>query len=289
MKKERRAEWSKLLVTILGTFIMATAVNLVFEPMGMVVGGVSGFSIIVKEMTEGISHGGIPIWLTTALVNVPLFIIAIKVKGLAFVKRTLFATISFTIALYFIPVYDIANKDCLLAALFGGVLSGVGLGLVFRTGATTGGTDLIGLIINHFYPHYSAAKLLLVIDSIVIILGAYIFGVNMAMYAIITAYITSKIIDSMLEGMHFAKLAYIISDDYEHVSQHVMKHLNRGATFIQAQGGYTKKEKQMLMCVVSNKQIVKLKELVAQIDPSAFIIISDAREVLGQGFIENDY
>lgn len=100
MKKERRTEWSKLLVTILGTFIMATAVNLVFEPMGMVVGGVSGFSIIVKEMTEGIVRGGIPIWLTTALVNVPLFIMAIKVKGLAFVKRTLFATISFTIALY---------------------------------------------------------------------------------------------------------------------------------------------------------------------------------------------
>ena len=289
MKKERQTEWRKLLVTILGTFIMAAAVNLVYEPMGMVVGGVSGFSIVLKELTEDVIKGGIPVWLTTALINIPLLFIAIKVKGIDFVKKTLFATISFTIALYIVPSYDIANKDCLLAALFGGLLTGAGLGLVFRNGGSTGGTDLIGLIINHFYPHYSAAKLLLMIDSLVIILGAYMFGINMAMYSIITAYITSKIIDSILEGMQFAKLAYIISDDYEHVSQHVMEKLDRGATFIQAQGGYTKKEKRMLMCVVSNKQIVKLKELVAQIDPNAFIIISDAREVLGQGFIENDY
>lgn len=285
----RQKDWNKLLVTILGTFLMGAAVNLVFEPMNMVVGGLSGFAIIVKELTQGFSSGGIPVWLTTALINVPLFLAAWKVKGKNFIKTTLIATISFTVALYIIPSYDMMRQDNLLAALFGGILSGAGLGLVFRNGGSTGGTDLLGAILNYFFPHYSVANMLLVVDSTIIVLGAFIFGVNMALYAIIAAYVTTKIMDSILEGMKFAKLAYIISDEPDNMSQNVMEKVGRGITFIQAEGGYTKQQKRMLMCVVSKKQIVKLKEVVGQIDPNAFLIISDVREVFGEGFIENDY
>ena len=289
MRVDRQNEWRKILVTILGTFIMAAAVNLVYEPMNMVVGGVSGLSIVVKELTGKFLKGGIPIWLTTALVNVPLFLIAIKVKGTSFIKKTLLATLSFTIALAVFPSYNIMNQDSLLAALFGGILSGTGLGLVFWSGGSTGGTDLLGAIIQYYFPHFSVAKLLLMIDSSIIILGAFIFGINNALYAIITAYIMTKVMNSILEGMNFAKLAYIISDEHEQVATHILEKIGRGATFIQAEGGYTKKEKRMLMCVVSGKQIVKLKETIAEIDPNAFLIISDAREVFGEGFIQNDY
>lgn len=285
----RQNEWSKILITILGTFIMAAAVNLVYEPMNMVVGGVSGLSIVVKEVTGNFLKGGIPIWLTTALVNVPLFLVAIKVKGTGFIKKTLLATISFTIALAVVPSYNVTNQDNVLAVLFGGMLSGIGLGLVFRSGGSTGGTDLLGAIVQHYFPHFSVAKLLLVIDSSVIILGAFIFGIHNALYAIITSYIMTKVMNSILEGMNFAKLAYIISDEHDQVAKHILEKIGRGATFIHAEGGYTKKQKRMLMCVVSNKQIVKLKEAVAEIDPNAFLIISDAREVFGEGFIQNDY
>lgn len=288
-RQNRQNRWKRLFMITLGTFIMGAAVNMVYEPMNMVVGGVSGLAIIIKKVTEAIVNGGIPVWLTTAVVNIPLFLLAIKVKGKDFIKRTLFATITFTVALYVIPSYDIINKDSLLASVFGGLLTGAGLGLVFRNGSSTGGTDLLGAILNYYFPNYSVANMLLFVDSTIILAGAFIFGVHSALYAVIAVYITTKVMDSMLEGMKFAKLAYIISDEPEKMSEYIMGTLGRGATFIEAKGGYTMEAKRMLMFVISNKQVVKLKECVAQIDPDCFLVIADVREVLGEGFIEIDY
>jgi uncharacterized membrane-anchored protein YitT (DUF2179 family) len=268
---------------------MAAGVNLIYEPMNMVVGGVSGLAIVVKRVTEPVVPGGVPVWLTTAIVNIPLFLAALKVKGKDFVRKTLFATVIFTLALYILPSYDIIHQDSLLAALAGGILTGAGLGLVFRNGGSTGGTDLLGAILNYFFPYYSVANMLLVVDSTIIVLGAFIFGINSALYAVIAVYVSTKILDNMLEGMKFAKLAYIISDEPEKIARHILEVIDRGVTIIEAQGGYSKEAKQMVMCVVSNKQIVKLKECVADIAPESFLIISDAREVLGEGFIEIDY
>ncbi len=285
----RQNKWIRLLIMTLGTFIMGSAVNLIFDPMGMCVGGVSGLSIVVKSVSKGIVKGGIPVWMTTVVVNVPLVILAWKTKGADFIKRTLFATITFTLALYVIPCYNIIGQDKLLAAIAGGLLTGSGLGLVFRHGGSTGGTDLLGAILNHLFPKYSVANMLMFVDCTIIVLGAFIFGINSALYAVIAVYVTTKVMDSILEGVKFAKLAYIFSDEPEKMSELVMKKIGHGTTFIKAQGGYSKQNKRMLMCVVSNKQIVKLKECVAEIDPNSFIIIADAREVLGQGFIEIDY
>lgn len=287
VSKIRQHEWSKILLTIIGTFIMAVAVNLVYEPMNIVPGGVSGLSIVIKKVTEGIVEGGIPVWITTAVINVPLFVLAWHVKGKDFIARTLIATVSFTIALAVIPSYGIIANDYILATLFGGVLTGAGLGLVFYTGGSTGGTDLLGAIFNFYFPQYSVGQFLRVIDSCVILLGATIFGINSALYAIITTFVVTKIMDSILEGVKFAKLAYIISDKHDELSDMVLNQMDRGATLIEAEGCYTKKEKRMLMCVVSNKQVVRLKELVSEIDEEAFIIITDAREVMGRGFVEN--
>ena len=288
-KTRQNSKWMRLLIITIGTFIMGAGVNLIYEPMNMVVGGVSGLAIVVKKVTEGVIKGGVPVWITTAVVNIPLLLFALKVKGANFVKRTLFATVTFTLALYIIPSYSIIEGDRFLAAIAGGMLTGTGLGLVFRNGGSTGGTDLLGTILNHYFPNYSVANMLLFADCTIIVLGAFIFGINSALYAALAVYVTTKILDNLLEGMKFAKLAYIISNEPDKMSAHVMETLGHGATFIEAQGGYTKEAKRMLMCVVSNKQIVKLKECVAEIDPNSFLIISDAREVLGEGFIEIDY
>lgn len=271
---------------IIGTFLMAISINVVYEPMSLVTGGITGLSIVIKYLSKPFIDGGIPIWLSNVILNVPLFLIAIKLNGISFIKKTLFATVSLTVALYIIPVLDITYTDYLLAAIFGAVIGGVGLGLVFATTATTGGTDLLGMIIHLKFKHITAAQLLAIIDGIIVIAGGLTFGIQRALYAVIAVYITSKVIDSILEGLKFAKLAYIISDQYESIAKEIMDTVDRGVTSIHATGMYSNEEKKMLFCVVSKKEIVNIIDIVAKKDPSAFVIVSDVREVLGEGFIE---
>ncbi|MDO5291619.1 MAG: YitT family protein [bacterium] len=276
----------KYLMVTIGTIIMAVAINTVYAPLGLVTGGVSGIAIIVKYFTEPFIQGGVPIWLTNALVNIPLFVAAYIVLGKKSVMNTIYATVSLTVALFFIPTNAVAYEDFVLASIFGGVLMGIGLGLVFTFGGTTGGTDLLASIFQTKLRHYTAAQILMVIDGAIVVIGAAVFGINKALYAVIAVYITSKIMDNILEGVKFAKLTYIISDNHEMIAKGIMHNVNRGVTGIPVQGMYSNAEKNMLLCVVSKKEITLLIELVAQIDPQAFVIVSDVREVLGEGFIE---
>lgn len=276
----------QLLLIAVGGFIMAAGVNFIFEPMNMVTGGVSGFAIVLKSWTEPFIQGGIPLWFTNILCNVPLFIIAIILKGKRYLARTIFANVCFTIGLYIIPSYPILQDDYVLAAVFGGVIMGTGLGLVFLNGASTGGTDLLGVILQTKIKHYSVPQLLLILDATIVTLGAVAFGVSRACYAIITVYVTTVVMDTILEGMKFGRIAYIISDRHNDIAEEILNGVNRGVTGIQVEGMYSNNERKMLFCVVSKKEIVKLKSLVSQIDEKAFVIVCDAREVLGEGFIE---
>jgi uncharacterized membrane-anchored protein YitT (DUF2179 family) len=172
----------------------------------------------------------------------------------------------------------------LLAALFGGVIQGVGVGFVFLTQATTGGTDMVGAIIQKHLRQFSVAKIMMVIDAIVVIVGGYVFGLERALYAIITIVVVNRIVDSIIEGMKFAKAAYIITDKYEEVSEAIMSEIDRGLTGISAKGMYTGNDRYLLFCVLTKNEVVHLKDIVGRIDENAFIILSDAREVLGAGF-----
>lgn len=274
------------ILIIVGTFLVAGSVNLVYEPLEMVTGGVTGLAIVIKNITSIWFEGGVPIWLTNIILNVPLFIAAVLVRGKTFLKNTLFATVSLTVALYIIPTVDVVYQDYLLASVFGGVIGGAGLGLVIATLSSTGGTDLLAMLINKYKPYYTVPQILIIIDGIIVLAGIISFGITKALYAIIAVYITAKISDGILEGLKFAKMAYIISDHYEAIASQIMKELDRGVTGISATGMYSNKEKKMLFCVVSKKEIVKLTEIVSQIDRKAFIIVSEAREVLGEGFRE---
>jgi uncharacterized membrane-anchored protein YitT (DUF2179 family) len=274
------------LLIIIGTILIAASINLVYEPLEMVTGGVTGLAIVIKKVSSFMIKGGIPIWLTNILLNIPLFLSALLVRGKSFLKSTLFATICLTIALYFIPPYDIVHQDYLLASVFGGAVGGVGIGLVFSALASTGGSDLLAMGIHKYKPYYTVPQILTVIDGLIVLAGIISFGLTKAMYAIIAVYITAKISDSILEGLKFAKMAYVISDYYEEIAQKVMASLDRGVTGVQATGMYSNKDKKMLFCVVSKKEIVELTEIVAGIDPKAFVIVSDVREVMGEGFRE---
>lgn len=274
------------LYIVLGTTILAVSINVFFDPLNLVTGGVTGFAIVLKSMTTGLMKGGIPIYVTNLVVNIPLFVLALIIKGKNFGARSLFATFYLSFALFYTAGLEPLTYNQLLGAIFGGVVAGVGLGFVFTAFSTTGGTDLMASLIQHLLKHVSVANIMLVLDALIIVFGLYIFGVEKAMYAIIAVYISARIIDTMLEGLHFSKAAFIISRRNNAIANAIMENLERGVTGLEGQGKFTQKEREVLLCVVSKREIVKLKEIVRDIDLNAFVIVADVREVVGEGFIE---
>ncbi len=275
-----------LIYIVIGTFLVAVSIKCVYDPMGMVTGGVSGLAIVVKYISGLKFEGGIPLWVTDLACNLPLFISAYFILGKKKLGKTLFAALSLTTFIALLPSIEIFSDDIFLAAVFGGVVTGTGLGLVLATMTTTGGTDLLSMLIHEKKKHISVPTILLVVDACVVTLGVFVFGINKALYAIIAIYITSKISDGLLEGLKFAKVAYIISDNYLEIAQEILEVMDRGVTGLNATGMYSNSEKKMLFCVVSKKEMVKLIDIVNEKDEKAFVIVSDVREVMGEGFIE---
>lgn len=280
----KKTKLRDIIFIILGTLLMAAAVNLVYDPLNMVTGGVTGFAIAIKDIVHRLSGFEIPVWLTNILVNIPLFIAAFIVLGKKGIKKTLFATAMFTLFIYVIPLYSMFQDDYLLAAIFGGVLGGVGIGLVLVTLSTTGGTDLLCMLIHKKIKYYSVPQLLIVVDGIIVGMGVLVFGLNRALYAIIAVYITAKVSDGILEGLKFAKMAYIISDKYQEIAQEILTKMDRGVTEFSVRGMYSDVDRKMLFCVVSKKEIVEIIDIVDKHDRRAFLIVSDVREVVGEGF-----
>lgn len=271
---------------IIGTGILAFGIACFYDPIGLVTGGVTGLAIVIKSVTSEIIEGGVPLWLTNAVFNVPMFIMAYFLKGKAFIGKSFFGAMVLSVWLAVIPQVNLAGDDMLLSAVFGAVFCGAGIGLVFKTGTTTGGTDLVSALIQLKVRHVSIVQILQIVDGIVLVLGMFVFGIQPTMYAIIAIVVSTKISDMVLEGTNYAKAAYIITNEYEKVADRIMKELERGVTGLHAKGMYTSEEKCMLYCIVSQKEIVVLKDIVTEIDPRAFIIVSEVREVLGEGFQE---
>lgn len=275
------------LFIFMGTGIMALAIQCIFEPIGLVTGGFSGIAIIIRKMTAGIVEGGVPLWLTNIALNVPVFIAALIIKGRKFLGRTVIGTVLLSFWLYVIPQVDLTQGDYMLSAVFGGVITGIGIGFVLLAKATTGGTDMVSALIQKYVRHYSVVQILQVIDGMVVLAGLYVFGLKPALYAIVAIFITSKVSDALMEGMKYSKAAFIITDCYKEIADAIMIQLDRGLTGLDATGMYSGDKKTVLYCVVSKKEIVELKDIVAKIDPKAFVIVTDAREVFGEGFLEN--
>ena len=240
------------LLIIIGTALMAFAIASVLEPASLVTGGFSGIAIIVKQYTGHLIPGGVPLSVTNLVLNIPVFLIAIRLKGLRYLIHTLFATVMLSFWLSVLPVVPLAGDDLLLASLYGGI-----------------------------------SNILWVIDTAVVLVGVYLYGIQITLYAIIAIYLTSKISDGIIDGLKFSKAAFIITEKPEALAALVMEELGRGVTGISATGMYSGDSKNMLLCVVSKKEIVRLKELAKSCDPNAFVIVTDVREVLGEGFIEH--
>lgn len=286
MGKIIKKPWFAWVLIVIGTGLMSLGIKCIFDPAGLVTGGFTGIAIIVKGLTEGLTPGGIPLWLTNLILNVPVFLLAMRLKGKHFIGRTAVATFLLSGWLYILPEVDLLKGDYTLASVYGGVITGIGIGLIFVAKATTGGTDMVAALIQSKLRHYSIAQIMQILDGIIVIFGLYLFGIQRGLYAIVAIFIVSKVTDALLEGFKFSKAVFIITDKYDEVARMIMEQLNRGVTGLNATGMYSGSSKCMLYCVVSKKEIVDLKELVLEIDKTAFVIVTDAREVLGEGFQE---
>lgn len=277
---KRRSAAVDYTLIVVGALLMGVAIKNIYDPANMVTGGVSGVAIIAKELW------GVPLWLTNTALNIPLFIAAMYLMGWTFIKRTLFATVMLSLSLYILPEGAFMQDDIFLSALFGGIISGVGTGMVFLVSATTGGTDMLAALIQKRLKHYTIAQIMQVLDGLIVLAGATVFGLHAALYALIAIFCVAKISDGLIEGLKFSKQAYIISDHFREIADAILNEMSRGVTGLPARGMYSNSEKNMLFCVVSKKEIVQLREIVSRFDPRAFVIVSDVREVFGEGFIE---
>lgn len=245
-----------------GTFLMAAAYKSIYQSVGMVTGGFSGIGVIVNRVTGGVWAGGVPLWITNVTLNVPLFIAAFYIEGKEFIKNTVTGAVLLTLYLAVLPAVPVDAADYLLAAVYGGAACGAGIGLVLKSGFTTGGTDMLGVLLHRFFRQYALASIIQVLDMAVIIAGVLVFGMSVSLYAIIAVYVTALVTDTVLEGTKQARAVWIISDKNEQIAPVVMGKMHRGITRFPASGVYTQQEKSVLLCVVSIKQIPYLLSLI---------------------------
>ena len=265
-------------IVSIACIIMAFNTNYFYLGNKLAQGGVSGLSLIIHYITD------IDISYIYLALNIPLIIVAYIFIGKDFVFKTLFATIMLTIFLKVFGAFRGPIDDILMASIFGGGINGIAIGIIFYAGGSSGGTDIIAKIINK---HYGIAigKTLLTIDFIILSMVAFIFGRVIFMYTLISLLVSSKMIDIIQEGIYSAKGVTIITNKVEELRKKIMEDTGRGITLINAKGAYTQKEIGMLYCVVGKYQLMKVKSIVKEIDPMAFMIVNQVHEVIGKGFL----
>lgn len=287
--------WKDYAVITFGSMVTAISINAFLVPYKLAAGGVSGIATVIYYLTDGI----LPVGTLMLLLNIPLFALGIRFIGKKFIFRTIYATILLSVLIditqpiteEFVKEFFMGFKeqpyaqDILLYSIFGGFLMGAGLGLVFRSRATTGGTDLAARIVNHFAPAYTMGQILLFIDAGVILLAAVSFkSFQLALYSIAALYVSSKVIDALLEGVKFAKALFIISESPKEIASRILKELDRGVTSLKGKGMFTETDKEVLFCVIHRGQLPSIKKIVKEEDEKAFIVLADIREVFGEGF-----
>lgn len=262
-----------------GAVITALALDMFLIPNKIAAGGTSGLAIVLHHLF------GWPVGMTMLAMDIPLTLISIRFLGTHFGVNTVFGAATLSVATDLLAPYaPVLTQDVLLSALYGGVLSGVGLGLVFRFKGTTAGSDLAAALINRF-TGISLGHALLAVDFFVIATAGLVFGsAEISLYALISLVATTKVIDIIQEGLSSAKAFFIMTEHSEAVADALMNELGRGLTFFQGRGAYTSRELEILLCVVSTSEVTRLKDIIYHHDKKAFVIGVDAHEVLGEGF-----
>ena len=264
---------------LMGVVLITISVNSFFLRLKIAPGGVSGLATVIHYLS-GFSVGTIVFAL-----NIPLFIAGFLAFGKKFSVKTLIATVLLSVLLDTTLWLPQVTDDLLLASIFGGMIMGCGMALVFKGGATTGGTDILAKVVNKYFPAFNISEQLFVIDGMVVIFAMIVFrDFDIGLYAIIAIWLSAKVIDIVFEGAGFAKAMFIISDNGEEIGHRIMEEVGRGVTGLNGEGLYLKNDKKILLTVVDRIQIPAIKQIAKEVDKRAFIIITDVREALGEGF-----
>lgn len=271
----------EVIETLIGAFIMAMAVSFFLLPNELSSGGFAGIATIVYYIFK------VPMGTTILLLNIPLFLFSTFKIGKKFLLKSIIGTISLSIFIDFLDKFEPLTNDKILACVYGGVLTGIGTALILRAHSSTGGSDLAGIMIKEYNSMLRTGNLITIIDFIIILLNViFLKKIEIGLYSAITIYLMGKIIDILFEGIYFTKLLFIISDKSEEIAKLIERNVKRGVTGIYGKGMYTNSEKLVLMCAIGRNDLSEIKTIIKKIDPKAFLIITNSREVLGIGFKE---
>jgi uncharacterized membrane-anchored protein YitT (DUF2179 family) len=285
MRKKILKRIIDFVVIALGGVVFALSVVLFLDPYNIVAGGITGVALLLFELFPML-----PLGMMIIVLNIPIFAVSWRLLGNEFLIYSgfgiLVASLLIDILGGIVPPVD---TDPLLASLFGGLLMGLGIGIIFLKGATTGGTVMIARLLKIPFPSMNIGKLMMAIDGIIVIAAGVVFGsVNNMLFAIIAIYICSVAVDAILYGMNIERMALIISDKIPEIVKVISERLGRGATLLHGEGSDSGEERKIILCAVKRQQIAKLKTLIKEVDPKAFLILTEANEVLGEGFSDHD-
>ena len=277
-KSVKRRVLDYVVITI-ASFLYSVAVSFFLDPNSLAPGGVTGVAIILNRIT-GLATGT---WLL--IINIPILAIGTWKFGLRFIMSTMYCTAMTSLFVNLLAPIGAVTVDPFLASLVGGSLMAIGLGLVFKAGATTGGTDIIIKLLRLKFPHLRTGSLFLITDAVIVAMSAFVFqNIDVALYAGVVVVINSVLLDVVLYGRDGAKLMFIISDRYEAITKRLLEDLDIGATLVSGSGAYSGKSKNVIMCVIKKQLSPKAEEIVREEDPASFLIVTGATEIFGEGY-----
>ncbi|MFX3636107.1 MAG: YitT family protein [Candidatus Pristimantibacillus sp.] len=269
--------FKRILFITIGAVLMAVALELFLVPNSVIDGGITGISIMVAHLT------GLPLGVFIFILNLPFLFIGFKQIGKTFAFSTLYGIVVMSLCTQFLHHVDAFTDEKLLAVLFGGIILGGGVGLAIRFGGSLDGTEIVAILASKKF-NMPVGQIIMIFNVFIFVLAGFVFEWDSAMYSMVTYYLATKVMDIVVEGIDESKSVTIISSDYEEISEAIMTRLGRSTTYIQARGGYSREETQMVYCVVSRIEVAKLKSIVQEIDPKAFIAIEHVSDVLGGNF-----
>lgn len=269
----------EVLGTTLGSFIMAFAVSFFLLPNELSSGGFSGIATILYYKLK------IPMGVTIASLNIPLFLMAGYKIGKKFFLKSIIGTISLSIFIDILDIFNPLTNDKMLAAIYGGILTGIGTAIILKSHSSTGGSDLLTNIIKKYNNKIELGRVITIIDAGIVFLNVvFLEKIEIGLYSVIAIYLMGLMIDVVFEGIFFSKLIFIISDKNELIAKEIQNRANRGVTGLKGKGMYKNKDKLVLICAVGRRDIANIKKMIKNIDKEAFVVVTNCREVLGMGF-----
>lgn len=269
----------EILGTLVGAFIIAASISLFLLPNELSSGGFTGIATIFYYILN------IPVGATMLVLNIPVFLFAWFKMGKKFLIKSIIGTVSLSFFTDFLDQFESLTTDKALACVYGGILIGIGTAIVLKSYSSTGGTDLLSLLIKKYMPNVETGRIITIIDGVVVLLNViFLKNIEIGLYSAIAIYLMGLIVDIIVEGIFFTKFMFIISDKSDEIAKAIETDVNRGVTGLYGKGMYTDKEKLVLACAVGRRDISRVKNVIKSIDKKAFVIVTNSREVLGDGF-----